>query len=140
MENKKSKTIIKKYESLQLHAYYCPAKVLTIGYGHTGRDVLSGMQISENMAELLLDRDIAICEKGILPLLKVDVTENQFSALVSFVFNVGVTAFKDSTLLKRLNNRDTQCADEFDRWIFADGKKLNGLIKRRQEEKELFLS
>nr|AMP48113.1 phage lysozyme [uncultured bacterium]AMP48137.1 phage lysozyme [uncultured bacterium] len=132
--------IIKKYESLQLFAYYCPAKILTIGYGHTGADVKSGMQISEHMAEELLKSDLIKFEKAVSTHVKVALTSNEFSALVSLVFNIGETAFKNSTLLKRINAKDHQCAEEFDRWINAGGKPLAGLKRRRSEEKQLFLT
>lgn len=133
--------IIKKYESLRLHAYYCPAKVLTIGYGHTGPDVKSGMQISEYMADQLLRHDLDRFEKGITSLLKVKVTENQFSALVSLVFNIGEGAFSGSTLLKKINSGDyAGASEEFQRWNKAGGKILPGLVSRRKEEEILFLT
>lgn len=134
--------IIKKYEALKLMAYYCPAKILTIGWGHTGPDVKSGMQISEHMADLLLEKDLEKFEAGISLLLKRKVTENQFSALVCLVFNIGLEAFQDSTLLLKLNSGAPldHCGTEFLRWNKSKGKVLNGLTKRRQEERDLFLS
>lgn len=134
-------SIIKRYESLRLFAYYCPAGILTIGYGHTGQDVKSGMQISEHMAEELLKSDLERFEKEILSLLKVTVSENQFSALVSLVFNIGPGNFSESTLLKYLNKGlIIPAANEFEKWNRSNKKILVGLKKRRQEEKELFLS
>lgn len=139
--NQAGVNIIKKYESLKLHAYYCPAHILTIGYGHTGQDVKSGMQISEHMAELLLKNDLERFEKEILALLKVPVTENQFSALVSFTFNVGSGNFAGSSMLKYINQNFMALASlEFDRWTRANGRVLAGLTKRRAEEKQLFLT
>jgi lysozyme len=146
--NKDGIDIIKRHESLSLVAYYCPAKVLTIGYGHTGPDVKSGMLISENMANKLLEKDLERFEKEVLSLLKVDVSQNQFSALVSFAFNVGsdidvddkAEGLGDSTLLKLLNKgMFNAAAEEFPKWNKAKGKVLNGLKIRRNEEKNLFL-
>lgn len=142
-------SIIKKYESLSLIAYYCPAKILTIGYGHTGPDVKLGMLISENMANLLLEKDLNKFNKEVLSLLKVDVNPNQFSALVSFAFNVGsdidaddkAEGLGDSTLLKKLNSGDfAGSSDEFPKWNKSKGKVLNGLTARRNEERKLFLT
>lgn len=139
--NQAGVNIIKKYESLRLFAYYCPAGILTIGYGHTGQDVKSGMQISEHMADLLLIKDLERFEKEISALLKVSVSENQFSALVSFTFNVGSGNLAGSTLLKRLNEGNIHAAaNEFEHWNRSKGMPLRGLTKRRMEEKELFLS
>ena len=142
--------IIKKYESLSLVAYQCPAKVWTIGYGHTGPDVKPGMLITEKRAEELLKSDLERFEKDVSSLLKVPVNENQFSALVSFAFNVGsdIDADKiaeglgDSTLLFLINNGAPieRCANEFPKWNKCKGKVLNGLVKRREDEKKLFLT
>jgi lysozyme len=141
--------LIKKYESLRLFSYQCSAGVWTIGWGHTGPDVKSDMQITEHMAQLLLEKDLQRFEREVSSLLKVPVTENQFSALVSFAFNVGsdidddniAEGLGDSTLLKKLNSGDfAGAADEFPKWNKAKGKILNGLTKRRIEERELFLT
>jgi lysozyme len=132
-------SIIKKCESCKLTSYLCPAGIWTIGYGHTGTDVHPGMTITQIEAELLLRRDLDLFEKAVSELVKVQLTSNEFSALVSFVFNVGVEAFKNSTLLRRINSKDFLCSEEFDRWIFAKGKILPGLKRRRLEEKNLFL-
>lgn len=141
--------LIKKYEQCRLYSYQCSAGVWTIGWGHTGPDVKSDMQITQQMADLLLEKDLQKFEKEVLSLLKVKVTSNQFSALVSFAFNVGsdidadtiAEGLGDSTLLKKLNAGDVKgAAEEFPKWNKAKGKVLNGLTKRRLEEKELFLS
>lgn len=132
--------IIKDSETLKLEAYLCPAKVLTIGYGHTGADVHKGMVITEEQAENLLKADIERFEKDVRSLVKVKINENQFGALVSFAFNVGSYSFSKSTLLKKINNNDfTGASDEFLRWVWAKTKKLNGLTTRRKKERLLFL-
>ncbi len=138
--NKKGLDLIKSYEGLQLNAYICPAGKLTIGYGHTST-VKRGQSITINEAEHLLRLDCAIFVSAINNLVRVRLTENQFAALVSFVYNVGVQNFKDSTLLKKLNRGDYDgAALEFARWKMAGGRTLPGLVRRREAEKLLFLT
>lgn len=133
--------IIRESESLELEAYVCPAGVLTIGYGHTGPDVYHGQFITEAQANELLAQDVAFAEHGVLNLAPPDLTSNQFSALVSFVFNVGVGAFENSTMLRKLSAGDDQgAANEFPRWNKSRGRVLNGLVRRRAAEQELFLT
>ena len=137
--SEKGKTLIKKYEGLKLSAYKCPAGVWTIGYGHTA-GVFAGQKITQKQADEIFDKDIKQFEKIVLELCKVPLKQGQFDALVSFVYNVGKTAFVNSTLLKLLNQKKyTAAANQFTRWVYANGKKLQGLVKRREEEKELFL-
>ena len=136
----RNKEIIKQSEGLRLEAYLCPAGVLTIGYGHTGSDVREGSRVSREEAENLLTRDLERFEKDILKMVKVELTQNQFDALVSFTYNVGSGALKTSTLLKKLNAGNyMEAADEFLKWTKAGGKELPGLVKRRRTERALFL-
>lgn len=138
--DQKALEIIKKYEGLRLEAYLCPAGVPTIGYGHT-QGVKMGQKISTNTAEIFLDHDYQEAREMVTRLVRVPLTGNQIGALTSFVFNLGVGNLSTSTLLKKLNKSDyIGAANEFDKWIFSKGIKLNGLIKRRAEEKQLFLS
>ena len=137
----KGKDLIKKYEGCRLEAYKCPAGIWTIGYGHTDGNVTSGTIISQEQADKLFNQDIKKFEKGVGQMVKVIINQNQFDALVSFAFNLGLGALQNSTLLKKLNTKDYQgAANEFDRWVYGGGKKLEGLVRRRKEEKELFLS
>ena len=140
--SKNGKDIIKKYEGFRAAAYVCPAGVVTIGYGTTkinGKPVSENMKITTAEANVLLDEDLFIFEKHVNDLVKVDLTQNQFDALVSFVYNVGPGAFKKSTLLKKLNLEDYEgAANEFPRWNKANKKVLPGLTRRRATEKELF--
>ena len=134
------KDLIKKYEGCKLEAYKCPAGIWTIGYGHTGQDVFEGKTITQQEADSLLSKDLTRFEKFLNRIIKVPINQNQFNALASFTYNLGMGALQNSTLLKKLNNNDfIGAANEFDRWVYANGKKLEGLIKRRKEEKELFL-
>jgi len=136
----KNVNIIKKHEGLRLEAYLpTPNDVWTIGYGHT-HTTKQGMKITKAQADKLLYMDIAWAEEAVNTLVKVPLTQNQFDALVSFVFNVGAGAFSKSTLLRFLNMGDyTNAAAQFLRWNRQKGKVLNGLTRRRQEERELFL-
>lgn len=135
------KDLIKKYEGCKLEAYKCPAGIWTIGYGHTGQDVFEGKTITQQEADSLLSKDLTRFEKFLNRIIKVPINQNQFNALVSFTYNLGIGALQNSTLLKKLNNNDfIGAANEFDRWVYAGGKKLEGLVRRRKEEKELFLS
>ena len=133
--------LIKNFEGCRLTAYRCPANILTIGYGHTGSDVREGMMISQEKAESLLKTDLIVHCNNVEKLVKVPLTQSQFDALVSFEYNIGYGNFSNSTLLKLLNQKKyKECAEQFERWKIAGGKVLAGLVRRRQEEKKLFLS
>ena len=132
--------LIKQFEGCKLQAYKCPAGVWTIGYGHT-KGVKEGDKCTNSLAELYLKEDLKEFEHAINTLVKVELNQNQFDALVSFVFNVGTSAFEKSAMLKFINaGHFLLAAGQFDRWIYAAGNVLNGLVKRRNVEQELFLS
>lgn len=130
--------LIKAHESLKLNAYQCPAGVWTIGYGHT-RGVSKGMSITRMDADRMLKEDLRDSE-DIINRQNLDVNQNQFDALVSFVFNVGAGNFESSTLLSKakINVKDRSIPEEFRRWVYAKGRILPGLVKRRTEESELW--
>lgn len=133
--------LIKKFEGCSLASYKCPAGVYTIGYGHT-KGVKNLDKITQEEAEKLLLEDIRIFETTIntfvVPVCELN--QNEFDALVSLVFNIGIGNFKNSTMLKKLQARDKEgAAKQFDFWVYAKRIKLAGLVKRRQAEKELFL-
>ena len=133
--------LIKKFEGLRLTAYkpVPTEKHWTIGYGHYGPDVLAGMQITEISAEIMLENDLADCYDCIEAYVDVDLTQGQYDALCSFIFNLGCNAFKNSTLLRLLNQGNTDGArKQFPRWVHAGGRKLEGLVRRRLEEARLF--
>lgn len=133
--------LIKQFEGLELKAYKDSVGVLTIGYGSTGPHVTVGMTITESQAETLLKKDLSRFEKGVDDLVTVPLNQNQFDALVSFSFNLGLGNLKSSTLLRKLNSLDyIGAANEIPRWDKAGGKVLKGLTRRRLAEKELFLS
>lgn len=127
--------LLKQWEGLRLTAYQDVGGVWTIGYGHTGSDVTEGLTITEAEAETLLRTDILDTEQAVAQLVKVDLTDNQFAALVSFVFNVGRGAFAKSTLLRKLNAGDYDAVPgELAKWIRAGGKPVKGLANRRAAE------
>ncbi|BEM31262.1 lysozyme (plasmid) [Serratia marcescens] len=131
--------LIKEFEGLRLHTYKCPADRWTIGYGHTANASANDV-ITEAQAISLLYQDVAESEQAVNQYVHVPLTQNQFDALVSFVFNLGVGDFRTSTLLKKLNAGDyDDAAQEFGRWIHAGGKALPGLVRRREAERALFL-
>ena len=136
----KEAELIKSFEGLELVAYLCPADIWTIGYGHTG-NVKEGDSITKAEAEALLDKDLQTFRNGVKRLVKVPLNENQFGALVSFAYNIGLGSLQSSTLLKMLNAGDyTGAADQFLRWNKSGGKVLTGLVRRREAERAVFLT
>lgn len=132
--------LIKSFEGCVLKAYRCPAGVLTIGYGHTS-GVKDGMVITADEAVVFLKSDLASFEKSVNSLVKVDITQNMFDALVSFTYNCGAGALKKSTLLLLLNSKNySGAAGEFAKWNKANGKVLAGLTRRRTAERLLFVT
>lgn len=139
--NAKGIKLIKEFEGLKLISYLCPSGVWTIGYGHT-KGVKPKETITIAEAEGLLQVDLIEFEKVVNAIVKVPLTSNQFSALVCFAYNIGTSAFKNSTLLKLLNNcQFAEASKQFDRWVKgSNGSTLAGLVRRRKAEKQLFLS
>lgn len=138
--NEDGLTLIRRFEGCKLKAYQDTGGVWTIGVGHAGRDVKPNSVITEDIAERMFLQDVAVAEGGVNRWVRVPLNENQFSALVSFVFNLGSSKLGGSTLLKFLNrNEIINAACEFPKWRFADGKPLKGLTDRREAEKALFL-
>lgn len=131
--------LIKKHEGLRLETYDDGVGVPTIGYGSTGSHVYWGKTITKSEANDLLKKDVNWAEDVINKTVLVNLNQNEFDALVSFVFNIGSEAFANSTLLEYLNkNKRKLASKEFERWIYAGGQQLEGLIKRRESEKQLF--
>ena len=126
-------------EGLRLEAYRDAAGVLTIGYGHTGKDVCVGDRISPYWAKKMLVKDIQDVEREVDEL-NVAHTEGQLDALVSLAFNIGIERLKESTLLEviREGGSKQQIKKEFKRWVYAGGKRLRGLELRREWEARRF--
>lgn len=143
--SEKGIALIKQFEGCKLTAYQDSVGVWTIGYGWTqpvdGKPIRAGMTIKQEAAERLLKTGLVSYESDVSRLVKVGLTQGQFDALVSFTYNLGARSLSTSTLLRKLNAGDyAGAADEFLRWNKAGGKVLNGLTRRREAERALFLS
>jgi len=145
--SQKCLNLIERFEGCVLTAYRDavrsndhPIGVLTIGYGSTS-NVTEGMTITQEQAEERLRIDIEAAARCVDGKVGPPITQNQFDALVSFVFNLGCAAFSTSTLLRKINSGDISgAANEFGRWVRAGDKVLPGLVSRRAAEKSLFQS
>lgn len=138
--------LIKQFEGISLVPYLCPANIPTIGWGNTFYENMKKVTmqdgpITREKADSLFNFLVTTNFVNVVNrLVIVDVNQNQFDALVSFVYNIGSRNFEKSTLLKKVNQSDFISASlEFEKWNKANGKILNGLTKRRLAEKELFL-
>lgn len=138
----KGLALIKSSEKLVLTTYICPAGYPTIGYGHVvkaseAESFVGG--ITEACAEELLRVDVVAAQRAVLRLISVPLSDGQFDALVSFTFNLGGGALQRSTLRRKLNRGDYDAVPaEFMKWVWAGGKKLKGLQRRRSAESKLF--
>lgn len=134
--------LVKKFEGFSSVVYLCPAGYPTIGYGHVvipEEKEKFEKGITKQEAEELLIKDLLKIEKLIKPMIEVKIHDYMIDALISFAFNVGVYAFKASTLRRKLNRGEFySAAEEFPKWRFAGGKELKGLLRRRLAEKALF--
>ena len=136
--------LIKRFEGFEPEIYICPGGWPTIGYGHVVRDgererFADG--IDEATAEELLRRDVETAERAVLRLIRVLLEDGRFDALSSFAFNLGAGALQRSTLRRKVNRGEHDAVPaEFGRWVFAGGRKLKGLVRRREAEAELYAS
>lgn len=136
--SQKGLDLIKSFEGLRLSAYKDVVGVVTIGYGTTS-GVKMGDTITKERAEELLREDVKRFEDQVMRLVKVRLTQGQFDALVSFIYNLGAGNLSNSTLLRLLNAGDyAGAAAQFERWNKAGGKTLAGLVRRRAAERALF--
>ena len=135
-------SLVRQREGLCLTTYPDPATggaPWTIGYGHTGPEVHPGQAITQDEAERLLEQDVDKVAVQVSRLVNVTLTQNEFDALVCFVYNVGIGNFAKSTMLKKLNAGDyAGAAAEFPKWDKAAGKVMPGLLARREAEEGLF--
>lgn len=133
--------LVKQFEGFSAVPYKDTAGKPTIGYGHLIKPGEKFGAVSPNEAKGLLEKDVFVAEDVINRSVRATLNQNQFDALVSFVYNLGATNFLKSTLLKKLNIGDfTGAAKEFERWSNVDGKPSKGILNRRLKEKELFLT
>lgn len=142
--SRRGQQFLKDAEGLRLTAYRDATGTPTIGYGHTSDDyfpVKMGMKITKAKAEDLFRHDVEEAESFLDRVIKVALNGNQYGALISLIFNIGVGNFRTSTLLKKLNRGDYQgAANEFGKWTKSKGKRLDGLVRRRADEKALFMT
>jgi lysozyme len=142
--NEAGKNLIKSFEGCKLKAYKCPAGLNTIGFGstfyHDGTKVKEGDVITKEKADELFDVIADDFVKKVKPLIKKELSDNNFSALVSFAYNAGVGNLKNSTLLKKVNANpnDETIRTEFMKWVRANNKVLVGLERRRKAEADLY--
>jgi lysozyme len=132
--------LTKSFEGLRLESYQDVAGVWTVGYGHTGPDLLAGMKISQADADAMLRADLSVAVACVNRGVTEEISQPQFDALVDFCFNVGRSNFLQSSLLRYLNRGDFEsAAAQFLLWVNAGGKKVEGLVRRRQAERGMFL-
>lgn len=131
-------SLIKRFEGFEPHIYHDAAGLPTIGYGHLIRPEEAGRWangISEAQAARLLLRDVDIAERAVRRLIEAPLSHGQFDALVSFTFNLGGGALQRSTLRRKVNREaHDEVPEEFRRWVWAGGRRLRGLIRRREAE------
>ncbi|SEL08747.1 lysozyme [Kosakonia sacchari] len=133
-------TMIPELEGVRYAPYYDVAGVLTVCYGHTGRDIIPGKKYTETECRDLLQKDLVPFASSVERSVKVPASEYQKAALITFSYNVGVTAFERSALLRQLNAGNYRAAcDGLRQWIYAGGKKWKGLMNRREVEREVCL-
>lgn len=132
--------LIKRLEGFSQTVYFCPAGLPTVGYGHVVRpreDFTSG--IIEQQAVELLRRDVAVAERAVLRLIAVPLTDGQFDALVSFTYNLGGGALQRSTLRRKVGRQEhVLVPEQLMRWVWASGRRLKGLVRRRRAEGEVY--
>jgi lysozyme len=131
--------LVARWEGCKLSAYLCPAGVWTVGYGATGPDVRPGVKWTQEQAEKRLRADLRGFGERVDVLVRVPLTAGQLAACASLAYNIGIEAFRRSTLLRKLNAGDyTGAANEFNKWVRGGGRVLPGLVKRRADERRLF--
>ena len=140
--SEKGLELIRSFEGCRLTAYKCQAGRWTIGYGHTGKEVVEGLQITQTRATDFLLLDVNQVLKMLRTELRVPVRQCQLDALVSLGFNIGVDALRKSTLMRLVNRNpdDLNIQGEFNRWVYVKGVVSNGLVRRRAAEAKLYFS
>ena len=137
--------LIKLYEGYSSSPYLCPAQHWTIGYGaiwgmDDKRVTEDHPDINEDQADYLLRRDVKKSEMAVLRHIRVPLEDGQFNALCAFVFNLGSGALQSSTLRRKINRGAyIGASNEFPRWVYAGGRKLKGLVRRREHERLMFI-
>ena len=134
--------LIKRFEGFSPTVYTCPAGWPTIGFGHLVREFECKQfetGIDEDVGAALLRRDVGVAERAVLRLIRIPLDDGQFDALVSFTFNLGAGALQRSTLRRKVNRDEHEAIPaEFRRWVWAGGRKVSGLVRRREAEASLY--
>ncbi len=140
--NNEGYILIKYFEGFRDTPYKCAAGRATIGYGHLLKVNESYSYINITDAEKLLYQDLEVAEKAVCKYIRNDVKDNQFSALVSFTYNLGAASLQRSTLRQKINygSSSDEICDEFMRWVYSGGKKIKGLFERRYAESVMYHS
>lgn len=136
-------SLVKEFEGCKLTAYRCPAGVLTIGYGHTGKDVYQGMKISQDQANNFLHDDAmeALDNASESSKCLSNVSHEKHAAIADFIFNCGLDAYEHSTLKKYVDSLQwPKASEEIKKWNHVNGKELDGLTRRRKRESDMLLS
>lgn len=137
--SEKAVDLIKRFESCRLKAYQDSAGVWTIGWGTTGKGIQFGLTITKKTADYMLMAHVLDIGLELTQLFDDKLKQWEFDALTCFIYNIGIGAFRHSTMYKLLTEgKKGAAAHEFDKWVYAGGKKLDGLVKRRAAEKALF--
>ena len=132
--------MIRRFEGLRLTPYLCSAGVPTVGYGHTGPEVrIGGPRITRSLAEAFLHEDASLALRMAIKLSPcLAIHPDRAAAIADFIFNLGATRYKASTLRRRVNELAWgEAADEIQRWVWGGGKRLPGLVRRRAAEAEM---
>jgi len=136
----KAENLIKSFEQCRLKAYKDAVGIWTIGWGTTGPGVQEGLIITQNTADYMLKAHIEDISLDLTDIFGKKLEQNEFDAIVCLIYNIGMGAFKKSTMCKLLlDGKSAKAAGEFEKWVHAGGKVLPGLVKRREAEKDLFL-
>ena len=134
-------SLIQQFESFVPEVYICPAGYPTIGYGHVVKEGERLYCITEEDALTILKQDVGFAERGVRRWIHAPISQYQFDALVSFTFNLGTGALQRSTLRRKVNRgQHGYVPGEFRRWVYTGGKKLKGLVHRRDVEAQLYRS
>ena len=137
--NKKGVELIKSFEGFKAEPYVCAGGYLTIGYGHKLLPSDSYKTVNIEKAHQILENDLRKIERSVLKYINVEVNDDQFAALVSFTFNTGAASLQRSVLRQKINyGCYDEATKEFSKWVYAGGKKIMGLVRRRKLESELF--
>ncbi len=133
--------LIKYFEGFKAEPYVCAGGYMTIGYGHKLLPSDRVKTLTEPRAEILLRKDLVRFERAVIKYITQPLSPDQFDALISFTYNLGAAALQRSSLRQKINYGEFEdAAKEFNKWVYAGGKRLSGLVRRRKIESQLFMN